>query len=164
MARWEITIADPSNTYGSVYFKPGGDSYNRSIFEEISVNRFTSRNTAILTGNKTGYRYVWSISALTIPINDLRVLEGLIRLVMEGTRTHLLLTDEVEELSPEISPHKKTLIATPSTVNGLVYGFGRFAVVPQRVDQNPRKHLGYIGDREFKSINLQFIEIPNIVV
>ena len=170
MARWEITIADPAGTYAAVTLKVGGDSYSRSIVEEKSVNRFTSRNTAVLNGKKIGYRYLWSMSSVLVSITDLRQLEKLIRLVMTGTRTHLYLTDEVEELSPELTTHAKTLITTsnPTTpvtdADGFVYGYGKFAVMPQRADQNPRKHLGYVGDREYKAMTLQFLELPNITV
>lgn len=170
MARWEITIADPNGTLAPVALKVGGDTYSRSIVEEKTVNRFSIKNAAVLTGVRSSYRYIWSIANLTIPITDLRQLEKLIRLVMKGSRTHLLLTDEVEELSPETPTHQKRLITTLDPVtpvtdgDGYIYGYGKFAVIPQRTDQSPRRHLGYVGDREFKSVSLQFLELPNIVV
>ncbi|MFM7367344.1 MAG: hypothetical protein ACKO2Z_05990, partial [Sphaerospermopsis kisseleviana] len=106
---------------------------------------------------------------LTMSIVEVRQLERMIRLVMEGGRTHLFLTDEVEELSPEPTPHQKFLIATanpttPVSEGGYTYGYGKFAVMPQRSDQNPRRHLGYVGNAEYKSMSLQFLEIPNIAV
>lgn len=172
MARWEITIADPNDDLTPVVFRVGGDSYSRSIVEEKTVARFTSRNAAVLTGQRTGYRYIWSLASLVVPIADARQIGKMIRLVMQGTYTHLLLTDEVEEVDPEDTSHVKNLITTiapnppsPATdPEGAQYGYGRFAVFPQRSDQSSRRHLGYVGDQEYKSLTLQFLELPNIVV
>lgn len=168
MAQWDFTIIDPdsnpsTNIPDVVIPCDRENGYSRAIIEEVKVDRFTARNTAVLTGVKTSARYTWTISAQMKNEDALR-LGAMIRKVLKAS-SYLHLKDEVRPLDPETSPHPKTLIGTPTAAGyaSLVYGYGKFAVVPSR-SEGSFKTIGKSGDLYTDLVQLSLVELPNVTV
>lgn len=139
------------------------NGYNRSIVEEVKIDRFTPKNTAVMTGTKVGARYLWSITAQMSKTDALR-LGAMIRMVMKG-QSYVYLKDEVREVDPETSPHSKTILGSPTAAGyaSMVYGYGKFAVVPQR-GEGSFKTIGKSGDLYTDLVQFSLVELPNVTV
>lgn len=155
MARWQLTLEDPSGEIPSLTIATlaidGNWGYSRTVIQQTSVEDFTQSGRAIVQGTITEYRYQWDITCMLTEIDALRLEAMAIaqdKKYFAQTDGYLYLSDEVEYLPIEKTPHSKTFVTgTSVTASGYtggtwVYGFGKFKVKIQLADE-PKVHAGY---------------------
>jgi hypothetical protein len=142
-------------------FPDGG--YSRSLLGLTQVSDFSAYGTPVLTGPLSN-RYIWSISAVLTEADALQ-LEALIlwssgqyKARQDGA---LALVDEVEYLTPEPSPHSRSLISaiTPTWSASYEYGYGQFSVQVSLAEDNPRAHKGRASSGLFKEVQFSIVEV-----
>lgn len=125
-----------------------GEGYQRSMLNLISVGGYSQYGTPEIQGALTDPRYTWQISA-HLTENEALQLDALAKWQDSQYKAKLdgklQLTDQMEYLPPEASPHSRTLLSAlnPSWNAGYEYGYGVFDVAIAIPEQH-RTHAGVI--------------------
>lgn len=159
--RWNLTLKDPLNVISPLLLGSFAEKPTQRFRVGQSVSRHNASGRPVVVGSSYGYRYFWVISSGLSESNSLR-LEGFETL--QNTRGYLVLDDEVDYVTPEVLPHRKTLITgTTYTIDGLTTGFARFAVWLYFPEAGAFNHWGMVGDVPYKKGTVIIHEIPGVV-
>lgn len=166
MARWQVTIAHPTNAIPAVVldcFSDGGEGYSRIDPQVLRVGDRTPAGTLTFSGGVGAAKYTWSFT-VDLSESDARRLGALMNLqdatYDSGADGYLTLTDEVRYLDPESSPHSRTLLASLSAgYNSMVYGFGVFQVKLSRPSDDGRKLIGIQDGEMWERVTFTAVEV-----
>jgi hypothetical protein len=162
MARWQLTLKDPLNTLPALNlgtFQAGGDGYDRARFSQ-SVDRVNKSGRPVVVGPSYEYRYVWTLG-LAMPEDDALLLERY--LGVQKLRGYLVLEDEIQFLTPEPSPHSRSLLSgTTKTIADGITGLGRFAVWGSLPEDGAPAHAGMAGAVPWNGSTLVLHEIVGV--
>lgn len=162
MARWDVTLIDPSSTLSPLILGPfQEDGYDRSRIGQ-SVDRINAAGKPVIVGASYGDRYLWTLKLLLTEPSAL-LLELFEEL--QNTTEYLILQDEVDYLKPKAIGFQKPMLTGSERMVGAsaVSGFFRGAVWISFPDKGAPKHAGVRGDTLYKTITLQATEIVGVV-
>jgi len=169
MTRWQMTLKQsgttPSPNIGTLTLKNWQDPPTRSQINHITLGNFSPMNVPTLAGSNylKSYHFTWQIAALLTSAQS-RQFEALVGWQQSqfgsGSDGRLILTEEVEYLPPETTPHSRTVISGTGITEswGQVSGFGTYYVFATLGDTH-KTQVGYSGVVNYKLVQFVLTEM-----